>query len=274
MAGAISRAPTSASAAGGARVLRSAASALAAACGALAPQPTAAAPACQPRRPVGVAAGMRHRDERDRVRELGGRLEVAQFGQRDEAARVQQIALQQRQIGIVAVLAVVQPHALADVAEQLLVQGRLAGGPRAAGCELGVLGGISRDRLECLRRRLHGVTHVGVGVRERREPRLELGCGRIDPARQQLAAPGAVGELIARRSLRVVLTGSEVKNGVSRPGTDWTVRRRPALAAASRRPSASAAVSCARRAYASASSAASVVSAAATASGLPDSVPA
>src|SRR5207302_7885195 len=35
-------------------------------------------------------------------------------------------------------------------------------------------------------------------VRERREPRLELRWRRVDPERQQLAAPGGLGGVVAR----------------------------------------------------------------------------
>ena len=83
---------------------------------------------------------------------------------------------------------------------------------------------------------------VGLGVRERGEPRLELGRRRIHAAREQPAAPGAVGVEVARpRRRRSRATGRSEKNTVSRPGTllDLDARGRR-LAAASRSPAASA----------------------------------
>ena len=68
--------------------------------------------------------------------------------------------------------------------------------------------------------------HVLRGVRERGEPRLELRRRRIDAARQQRAAPRAVGVGVAGLGALVVAHGRLVKKTVTRPAptATWTGR--------------------------------------------------
>ncbi len=74
-------------------------------------------------RGIGGRLGLGH--ERDRVRQLGDRVQIAERRQPGESQRIQLVADQQRQVGIVGAHdplgAVVQPRALDDHLEQQLV---------------------------------------------------------------------------------------------------------------------------------------------------------
>ena len=257
---------------------------------------------------------MRLGAERDDVGELGDRLEVAEGGEAREPEGVELVAGEQRQVAIVvaqpAPVAVVQEVALADrLDDERDVVGRdrpRAGRPRRARRARGSpsaaparASSASASSPPCAAQRAgrrSSVASVGTltaisanaaaaastvrstcsgAVGERREPRLELRRRRVDAARQQRPAPGAVGLEVAGLRARVVAhrLGGEEHGQQAGRGRDLTGRT--PRAAASRSPSASA---LGRRAQAQVGgarrAARSAARPAATASGFPLSVPA
>ena len=195
------------------------------------------------------------------------RVEVAQLGQPGEAERVEAVAGEQREVGIVgphdAAGAVVLQVALDDRLDEQRVVLLAAGGARpgrgggaqrpvgrrrvgdrlghqpAVGAQRGRepverahRHAISRERR---RRDLERAGDVLGRVGERREPGLELRRRRVHAAGQQRAAPGAVGLGVARGGAGVVAHGlrAEEHGQQARAPTRPAPGRPPA---ASRRP--------------------------------------
>ena len=186
-------------------------------------------------RAVGIALGVRLGGERDHVGELADRLEVAQLGQPREPERVQAIAREQRQIGVVgpddAAGRVVQEIALADRLDEQRVGRLVAGGAAPAAAtspvapsrrrgrrRLGEQSAAARAISSASRSSVlaHAISakaaaaastvrvEVLARVGERREPRLELRRRRVDAAGEQRPAPRAVGLGVARGGAGVV----------------------------------------------------------------------
>ena len=216
------------------------------------PWPTAAAPACQiaPAR-SGSPSAWAWAASGDHVGELGDGGEVAQLRQPGEAERVEPVAGEQREVGVVrahdAAGAVVLEVALDDRLHEQRVVGLAAGGARA-GAARSPRSARARRRRRARRRagrrpraasaasassalirisskaaaaassvRVEVLGRVG----ERREPRLELRRRRVDAAGEQRAAPGAVGLRVAGRCAGVVahrLLGEEDGQEARGPG--------------------------------------------------------
>ena len=201
---------------------------------------------------LGVALGVRLRGQRDDVGELGDRLEVAELGEPGEAERVQAVAGEQREVGVVgahdAAVAVVLEVALADRLDEQRVVVLAPGGARAGRgrraearrrpAPASATASASRPPLGAQRapaevgERVHQAISANAAaaassvrvdvlgrVGERGEPGLELRRRRVDAAREQRPAPGGVGLEVAGRRAGVVADGlASEKKTVSRPG--------------------------------------------------------
>ena len=199
--------------------------------------PTAATPAARRAARSASPSAWAWRSERDDVGELGDGLEVAELGEPGQPQRVEPVARQQREVRILrahhAPGGVVLQVALADRLDEqrifaLAARGAGPGGGRGAeGAVRRTAAGVDgrrpagRRRPPPPRRARRAAGHrrsprtrrppprrvrstCSARVRERREPGLELGRRRIDAARQQRPAPGAVGLEVAGRCAGVV----------------------------------------------------------------------
>ena len=259
-----------------------------------------------------VALGVRLGAARDHVGEHGDRVEVAELRQPRQPERVEPVAGQQREVGIL------RPQRRGP---RRSAAGSPRGSPRRSSAYCAAPRRVAPCRRSCDRgrerppsarrrpqpqaaapRRASGRHALRAGrpavsssaphaisanaaaaasrvrvdvlarVGERREPRLELRRRRVDAARQQRAAPGAVGLGVARGGAGVVAHRRLGEEHGQQPGASRDLR--PARSpAASRSPPASACVVAARRGRPSSSRSRSVARPAATASGLPLSVP-